>query len=198
MVCVVASLPDPNKHSPNLDVVESYAYLQKQTSSQTVTLTLFANSDTLSPSVLLNKTNSISPVQPAPLSASASCSALACLQVHCRAACTIHLPGVQRCDFLHCTFTMAQHVKNSVPDQTTAKGLMYFSYLLSWFVVWCGWCSRSQKPCSLIVPVLWDLKMGEEWSTITRSNSSATYKCQNIVIPVRRYKFGFWSSAPSM
>lgn len=197
MVCVVASLPDPNKHCPNLDVVESYAYLQKHLLRLwlrhcLLTLTL------CHPSVLLNKTNSISPVQPAPLSASAACSALACLQVHCRAACTIHLPGVQRCDFLHCTSTMAQHVKNSVPDQTTAKGLMYFSYLLSWFVVWCGWCSRSQKPCSLIVPVLWDLKMGEEWSTITRSNSSATYKCQNIVIPVRRYKFGFWSSAPSM
>lgn len=31
MVCVVASLPDPNEHSPNLDVVESYAYLQKKT-----------------------------------------------------------------------------------------------------------------------------------------------------------------------
>lgn len=49
MVCVVASLPDPNEHSPNLDVAESYAYLQKQTSSQTVTPTLFANSATLSP-----------------------------------------------------------------------------------------------------------------------------------------------------
>lgn len=49
MVCVVSSLPDPNKHSPNLDMVESYVYLDKQTSSQTVTSTLFANSDTLSP-----------------------------------------------------------------------------------------------------------------------------------------------------